>query len=1636
MLSASVSLSLFAQNVNTASKEAQLERFKDKAFYIVDASETTVEGAAAIAITFSTPIAARQDLNKIITIQKQEQSKRADGTMETSSQNVDGLWELSKDRQEIYFKYLDPNAKYLVYIEQQSKIKNIAGKELKPSGRYSVEITTKDLQPVVGFASSSSLLPLDFTRGLAVTTLNVKEVDVDFYRVEAQSLPQTLERFFKRTSISAYTMDNFLRESNIKPVYSGRFTLNAKKNARETVTLPVKNIKELKENGIYIAVMREAGKYYSYDIPITVFTFTDIGVIVHKNRNSYDIFTQNLSGAPMSDVNIRFLNAHGETTADLKTDAKGYLNAPLGKAEVLLAQKGGKTSFVYLNRGALDLADFNIAGAKDFDKTLFTFGPRDLYRPGEKVFVNAVLRDYDGKRISEQPIKADILQADNKIAKTFTWQGKDGFYQYTYDLPQNAPTGEWKFRFDLGDGNYRFYAFKVEDFLPEKMALEVNKSAEILPKTSDAVFDIYGKYLYGAPAGGNRLIGDLKIRPLRNPLKSLNGFYFGSLREGGLDKYIRYVDTELNEEGKARVIAQNSWDSINSPINIVFEASLMESGGRPVTRTFTQAVFPSMELPAIKPNFGVKKIYNYKNRRYENEFSIDEDSHAEFEIIFTNTEGKKLAKNNLRVSLIKERYDYYWYYNDGGGWGYDYNVKHINMENRDISIAQGKSAIVGFDVDWGSYVIEVTDLNTNAVSAVRFYAGYSWQQSGANTAKPEQITLKLDKPSYKAGDVAKVTVESPEGGSGYIIVETNEGVLWQQNINVSKNANVVQIPVNKEWASHDIYIGATIIKQGNKNLHLTPKRAMGILHLPLFRDDRKIDLKLGVPDKIEPKQKIKVSLKTNQIQKGKKLTAIVSAVDSGILNITEFQTPNPFETFFAKREWNIDIYDVYGNLIEGGAKSASLKYGGDTALAKLTGGKKPLSEFLLVAMQSKPVTINEKGEAEVWFEIPDFNGELRFMAQIWGDEDYGSAEQKAIVAAPLVVELNHPRFLAGGDKSTLALDINNLSGLEQKLKVTVTAQGYLDGFKEEQITILNNQKKVIYIPISAQSGFGSGTVTVKADFEDKSQKTIEKKWVIGVRPPYNARVFKFFKELKKDDTLNAAEFKAGYENLDERTIEAALGISSIPPLNLAQAVKELFAYPYGCVEQTTSGIYPSIYASSEQLAALGIKTSSNEERKENVQKGIERLLGMQKTNGGFGFWDANSHEAHWAGVYVTDFLLRAKEQGFYVPQEALNRAIERLQYYANSGNIDYGYTYSADYTNFAVKSYASFVLAREQKANLGNLRRLYDASSDKQSPLALMQLALALKLSGDNSRADDLTKKALLFSAKRNGYYWYGDYGSEVRDMALILSLLYEHNLLPDERAKIALSLSEKIKTKGYFSTQEQNAIFLAGRHFVNAKEPFWQAVIDANGKKENIKLDGKPFMRAFDAAALKSVQSVKNSDETILFASVDITGYPTSAPAPVSNNITISRTYYTLDGKETVLDELKSGDLIVVALKVTTEFERISDALVVDLLPAGLELENQNLGHSAISLADSDAMKANKELSLALARTSIIHQEFRDDRYIAAIDIERYSPAVLVYLARAVSPGVYTVPPPHVESMYSPEIFATGKSVSKFTVK
>ena len=494
--------------------------------------------------------------------------------------------------------------------------------------------------------------------------------------------------------------------------------------------------------------------------------------------------------------------------------------------------------------------------------------------------------------------------------------------------------------------------------------------------------------------------------------------------------------------------------------------------------------------------------------------------------------------------------------------------------------------------------------------------------------------------------------------------------------------------------------------------------------------------------------------------------------------------------------------------------------------------------------------------------------------------------------------------------------------------------------------------------------------------------------------------------------------------------EALLSLSSRPPLNLGEQIRALKAYPYGCSEQTTSGLYPALYADAALLKRLGLEGESDAERKRKIELGIERLLGMQRYNGSFGLWGADGQEEYWLSAYITDFLLRARDQGYAVPADALKKANERLLRYVQERNlIEADYSDNLDHTRFAVQAYAALVLARSQQAPLGALRSIFERRSDARSGLPLVQLSIALQKMGDQPRADQALLAGL--AAKREDNQWLGDYGSPLRDQALIVTLLEENNLMSGQREQRLFELSDSLAASRWLSTQERNSLFLAGRDLLSQPEAKWSAQLtsgeqtrELNNQQSGLKLDGP---------LLAQPLTLRNEGSDAVYQQLTISGYPQQAPAAGGENMSIRRDYLGMNGEPLNIKALKSGDLVLVHVAVTAK-QAVPDALVVDLLPAGLELENQNLGQSAASL--ENASTEVKQWREAMQYASVQHQEYRDDRYVAAVKLDGYGTTHLLYLARAVTPGTYRVPPPQVESMYRPNWQAVGETPGDMVIK
>lgn len=1578
------------------------KRYEGRELSVLDVSEVQLDGASTLAISFSVPLDAQQDFAGKLHL------------VDTLKGKVDGAWELSENQMELRLRHLEPQRKLVLTID--ASVLSVSG---KPLGSESVtRLETRDMQPTVGFASRGSLLPTRLAEGLPVIALNVAKVDVEFFRVKPESLSTFLANWGRNSSLYDYQSRETLEMADL--VYSGRFDLDPARNTRETVLLPIAGIKPLQAPGVYLAVMRASGTY-DYSQPATLFTLSDIGVSAHRYRDRLDVFAQALEGGKaMGDVELELQDAQGKLLAQAKTDGGGHAQLPMPpKADVLIARQGVHTTLLRLNTAALDLAEFDITGPQSNPLQFFMFGPRDLYRPGETVLLNGLLRDQDGRPVKAQPISVEVRRPDEQVSRKFVWEADaNGLFQYQLQLASEAPTGRWQLLLDLGGGRKQVHEILVEDFLPERLALELKGSAVPLRMDEQAQVQVDGRYLYGAPAAGNRLSGQAYVRPLREAVPALPGYQFGSITETDLSQDLELQEVILDNAGKATLDIENRWAEARSPLQLTVQASLQESGGRPITRRLEQPIWPAERLPGLRGLFDGEET--------------DSDGPVEFEVLVADREGRKLAADNLKVRLIRERRDYYWNYSQSDGWSYDFNEKFLTQNEETVSIKAGSSARLSFQVEWGPYRVEVEDPQTGLVSSERFWAGYRAQDNAEGGAvRPDQVKLALDKPAYADGATAKVTVTPPAAGSGYLMVESSDGPLWWQEITVPAEGKTFEVQLDKQWARHDLYISALVIRPGERKVNATPKRAVGVLHLPLQRAERKLALALQAPEKMRPKQPLTVRFKATNADGSvpSQVHVLLAAVDVGILNITDYKTPDPFASLFGRKAYGADQLDIYGQLIEAGqGRLASLAFGGDAAMAK--GGKRPDTSVTIVARQSVPVTLDAQGEGQATVDIPDFNGELRLMAQAWSDDRFGMAEGKTVVAAPLIAELSAPRFLAGGDRTELALDLSNLSGKAQQLDVQVISEGQLSllAASQQSVGLTEGQRTTLKIPVQAQGGLGQGKVRVQVSglqLPGETPGVFEREWTLGVRPAYPA-VLTHYRVALKDQPWSLPP--ADLDTYEPAGLQASLALSSRPPLNLAEQIRALEAYPYGCLEQTASGLYPSLYADADSLKRLGIKGEPSEVRKRKIEMGIEHLLGMQRYNGSFGLWSSDDEEQYWLSAYVTDFLLRARDQGFGVPGEALKKAGERLLRYVQERNlIEVDYSEDDAHTRFAVQSYAALVLARSQQAPLGALRSLFERRSDARSGLPLVQLAIALDKMGDKPRAQQALQAGLA-AGRKDG--WMADYGSALRDQALILSLLQENDLAGDQVDQRLFALSDELAANPWLSTQERNALFLAGRGLLGKPEGSWQARLESAGEVRE--LNNAESGITLEGPSLASPLSVRNLGSDTLYQQLTLSGYPRQAPPANGNGMSIRREYLDMDGRPLDKGHLRSGDLVLVHLALKAE-THVPDALVVDLLPAGLELENQNLAQSAASL--ENASSAVKQWRESMQNASIVHQEFRDDRYVAALKLDSYGTTHLLYLARAVTPGSYRVPPPQVESMYRPNLQAVGEGQGEMVI-
>nr|WP_245428728.1 alpha-2-macroglobulin family protein [Phyllobacterium phragmitis] len=1451
----------------------------------------------------------------------------------------------------------------------------------------------RDRTPSARFTGENFVLPATARRGIPLVTVNTSAAALKLYRVNDRSLTEVMTGSQFLTQLDEYTAAN-INQNFGELVWEGKLDIKPERNKDVVTSFPVDEALPERKPGVYVLTAIPDGAPDSSGARATQwFVVSDIGLATYAGEDGLNVFVRSLASAkPLAGMQLQLLARNNEILGTATTDADGratftagLTRGSAGLAPAVLTAKGGDSDYVFLDmtRAGFDLSDRGVTGRPvPGPIDVMTWTERGIYRAGETVHAAALARDHMAIAVENLPLTFVFYRPDGVEDRRMVSGGSAlGGHVAELPLPQNAMRGTWQMRVftDPKAASIADKSFLVEDFVPDRITFDLSSDTKEIVIGKPARVNVDGRYLYGAPAAGLTLEGEVHLKTVRER-DGYPGYVFGLAdEEASNDSRIDLGSLPvLDDQGKASFdVNIDETPSTTRPLSADVVVRMRESGGRAVERSLSLPIAPDGPAIGIRPEFSGNQVA--------------ENSTAAFKVIAVDPSGKRQGLGDVSWSLIKVEQNYQWYRN-GDAWNYEPVTYTKKVADGKLMLTADGEADISIPVAWGRYRLEVETADTSGpATSVEFNAG--WYVEARSTETPDGLEIALDKESYAAGDVAKLQI-SPRFAGEVLVTVGADRLQLVKTQSVPEEGATIEIPVSADWGA-GAYVTAALYRPGDAQQSRMPMRAIGIKWLKVDPGSRKLAVALDLPEKTEPRRPLNIPVQVAGLGADDTAYVTVAAVDVGILNLTKYQTPDPDGWYFGQRQLGLEIRDLYGRLIDGSlGVMGRIRTGGDGA-QMTTEGSAPTEK--LVAFFSGPVKLDAEGKANVSFDIPQFNGTVRVMSVAWTKSGVGHAERDVIIRDPVVVTASLPEFLAPGDRSQLRLDIANTDGPAGDYMLGLDTKGpvAVDRANTPQsVQLAAGGRTSLIVPLTANAP-GDGRLSVRLTHADGV--SIEQALNLPVRPsvlPVTTR---------REATLAA---NGGSITIDRELLAASLlqgasvgvGVSRTSGFDVPALLMALDRYPYGCAEQTASRALPLLYL-SELSASSGV--AEDPDVRKRVQKAIYSVLAYQSSTGSFGLWSPGSGDL-WLDAYVTDFLTRAREQKYTVPDEAMGQALDNLQ-----NALSYNTDVKGQGSDIA---YALYVLARNRRANVGDLRYYSETQlNDFRSPLARAQLAAGLSLYGDAQRAQSTFASAYELARTAPANPARSDYGSALRDGAAMLTLAAESRPVPSLVPQMVNLVSSFRKQTTYLSTQDDAWMLLAAR-----------ALRQDN---DNIALDVNGTAHTGNFAEMLSGQEVIDAPLTIANrGDSPIEAVVTTIAAPVQplpaggDGFAIDRRYYALDGKEANVMEAQQNQRFVVVLKVTEDNAWPSRVLVTDLLPAGFEIDNPSL----VSSADLKNFEW-------LGRTETAHSEFRYDRFVAAFNRDPSSPRefTVAYVVRAVTPGVYAHPAASVEDMYRPQLSA-----------
>jgi uncharacterized protein YfaS (alpha-2-macroglobulin family) len=1484
----------------------------------------------------------------------------------------------------------------------------------------------------VGFSGDGVILPREDGDGVGIETVNVAKLAVEVWRVPDRNLV--------RKSISApdatgegefpgdYGEDAVGDDG--RQVWKGEVAVHGPLSERSTTVFPLGAVlKELKPGAYVLKVkdasggrdLKKADDDDDSNPPAEArrwILFTDMALVSYEGADGLDVTVRSLKTArPLGGVRVALVAKDGEDLASAVSDSQGHARF----ARPLLDGKGAETAKMLmaygpgldfttmdLERPPVDLSNQGVGGRQVDEASLtggraasgvidsYVYSDRGIYRPGETVRLVALLRDLESKAVKDR--NGFIVLKRPSGVEAFRWRfdgSPQGFASADYALPKSAPRGKWtaELRIQGVDKPAGVYSFAVEDFAPQRLAVDVAADpTKPLGQGETRAVGVDARFLYGAVAAGLKVQGEARIKVDRDPFPQYpqyKDYAWGDDHAPFQEKEVDLKETVTDGAGHATFAldAAQAGDSAQ-PLKALFTASVFEPGGRPVR-----------EGAEIK----IRQRGEFLGVKVDQNGSGGANPLVAFDIVAANPNGARIPAPGVNWTLVTENWGYDWY-QQNGKWGWRRTSRDVVAARGTIDIGSGAPVHLARRLGWGDYRLELDDPRTKAHTVVRFAAG--WGAPAKDAEAPDMVRVSPGAQKYAQGETVSVAIKAPYAGLAQVAVATDR-IIELRNVVVPAGGATVRLKSSPAWGG-GAYVLVSVVQPRDPVATPKPRRAVGLVYVPLDPKDRKLTVAIGAAQKIRGRQQLVVPVEIKGLKFGQRAKVTIAAVDQGILNLTKYESPDPVKWYFGKRALGVDYRDDYGRLLDPNLGApAALNYGAD----EIGGEGLTVTPIKTVALWSGVVETGLDGKAKITLPAPEFNGELRVMAVAWTDQAVGSVDQKVTVREPVVAELDLPRFVAPGDKALATLELHNLDGAPGGYTATVQGEGGVLVFFRKLYQLIVGQRVAEHLPIDAPAQAGIGKVAFNVTGPGFVYPT---SFDLQTRTGWGPET-KVWSDLQKPGEAWAPRdaLLAGFTP-GSATLEVSYSpFRGFDPAPIADA---LMKYPYGCTEQLVSAAYPWLYSTN------GVAQDATARRAPPLlSDAAGKLLDRESADGAFGLWRVGDGEADpWLGAYATDFLIEAQRAGVPVPQDAIDRALNAMRQVSRPdgfASVSYKMAYpewwlgdkdrsktATEHMRSRASAYALYVLAKGGKGDLARLRWYHDVQfKSEASPLARAQIGAALDMMGDRARARDSFRQAVDALGYRADDDWYQ---SPLRDVAGVIALAYEAGEVDIARS-LQTRLEDSVKDPDALNTQEQARLLQAAHWMLRAAG---QVRIETAGVTPLVDSGGAKRWAVGRLAVARFV----NGGTGALWRTVTVRGSPASAPGATGHGLTVEKSYFTMQGQRLDPSHIAQGERVVVRISGRSSGGRTTPLVIDDALPAGFEIE--------MVLNPEDASEGPFKFLGELFAVNV--QEMRDDRYVASMTLPGNKPFTVAYVARAVTAGDFYLPGTEARDMYRANIF------------